>query len=103
MLICFTNGIYITGQSGYDIRPFQLMYRDASQEGERKGGGREKRLPRDPEAESLQGVSSSSCCAKTHRRGSHVTPDLRWHGQHCLTAAYTYPQSTLLPSPDFYA
>ena len=22
-----------------------------------------------------------NCCAKTHRRSYHVTPDLRWHGQ----------------------
>ena len=56
-------------------------YRDASREGERKGEEREKRLPCDHESESLQGVNSSSCCAKTHRRACRVTPDLRWHGQ----------------------
>ena len=40
---------------------------------------KKKRLPYDLEYESLQGVSR--CCAKTHRRTYHVTPDLRWHGQ----------------------
>ena len=54
-------------------------YRDASREGEGKGEETEKRLPCNPESESLQGVSS--CCAKTHRRAYRVTPDLRWHGQ----------------------
>ena len=65
----------------YDIRILNFAaYRDASLEGEGKGEKREKkRLPYDLEYESLQGVSR--CCAKTHRRTYHVTPDLRWHGQ----------------------
>ena len=56
------------------------FYREGSREGERKGEEREKRLPCDPESESLQGVSGSGC-ATTHGRAYHVTPGLRWHGQ----------------------
>ena len=64
----------------YDIRILNFAaYRDASREGEGKGEKREKRLPYGPDYESLQGVSS--CCAKTHRRAFHMTPDLTWHGQ----------------------
>ena len=91
-------GIYITGQSGVWYSTF-AAYRDASRDGEGHGEEREKCLPCDPESESLQGVSS--CCPKTHRRASHVTPDLRWHGQHCLTVTYTYPRSTSLASTEF--
>ena len=47
--------------------------------GRGEGGGKGKRLPCDPESESLQGVSC--CCAKTHRRAYDVTPDLRWYRQ----------------------
>ena len=47
----------------YDIRILNFAaYRDASREGEGKGEEREKRLPNDPEYESLQGISSY--CAK---------------------------------------
>ena len=76
----------------YDIRILNFAaYRDASLEGEGKGEKREKkRLPYDLEYESLQGVSR--CCAKTHRRTYHVTPDLRWHGQQLL---YSRQQPTI--------
>ena len=73
-----------------------------------KGRGRKEKSAHhkyDPEYESLQGVSS--CCAKTHRRAYHVTPDLWCHGRQLpySSSLYirTYAQSTLLsPSTEFY-
>ena len=73
----------------YDIRFLNFAaYRDASREGEGKGKKREKRLPYDPEYESLQGVSN--CCAKTHRRAYHVTLDLGWLGQQLPYSSLLY-------------
>ena len=70
--------VFILRDSGIWYSTF-AAYRDPSQEGQGKGEEREKRLPCDPESETLQGVRN--CCAKTRRRAYHVTPDLRWHGQ----------------------
>ena len=68
-----------------------------------RGRGRKEKSAyhmNDPEYESLQGVRS--CCAKTHRRAYHMTPDRRWHGQQ-LPYSYTYSQSTLLRRRNFTA
>ena len=70
--------VFILRDTGIWYSTF-AAYRDASREGEGKKEEREKRLPCNPESEPLQGVSS--CCAKTHGRAYHVTPDLWWHGQ----------------------